>query len=106
MNPSSAYIFWHFGIFIVLVGICGIYCLLATLSLVRAIIGIEILMKAVTLLLILAGYLTGYTAFMQSLVITLIVIEVTVMVVAAGIILWVFRHHQTIDPHALMDMKG
>lgn len=106
MDVDTAHIFWHFSIFIILIGICGIYCLLATFNLVRAIIGVEILIKAATLLIILAGYITEQTALAQSLVITLIVIEVAIMVVAGGIILWVFRHHNTIDPRKLMNMKG
>ena len=106
MDVNIAYIFWYFSIFIILVGICGIYCLLATFNLIRAIIGVEILIKAATLLIILAGYITKQTALAQSLVITLIVIEVAIMVVAGGIILWAFRHHKTIDPRKLMNMKG
>ena len=106
MDVNIAYIFWYFSIFIILVGICGIYCLLVTFNLIRAIIGVEILIKAATLLIILAGYVTKQTALAQSLVITLIVIEVAIMVVAGGIILWAFRHHKTIDPRKLMNMKG
>lgn len=106
MDVNMAYIFWHFSIFIILVGICGIYCLLVTFNLIRAIIGVEILIKAATLLIILAGYVTKQTALAQSLVITLIVIEVAMMVVAGGIILWTFRHHKTIDPRKLRNMKG
>jgi multisubunit Na+/H+ antiporter MnhC subunit len=79
---------------------------LVTFNLIRVIIGVEILIKAATLLIILAGYVTKQTALAQSLVITLIVIEVAIMVVAGGIILWTFRHHKTIDPRKLMNMKG
>lgn len=106
MNPDLAQVFRHFSIFIILIGICGIYCVVVTFNLIRAIIGVEILIKAVTLLIIVAGYLTQQTALAQSLVITLIVIEVAIMVVAGGMILWAFRHYNTIDPRKLMNMKG
>ncbi len=107
MSAELLQIFGTFGVFIVLMIIIGIYCILATSNLVRAIIGIEILIKAVTLLLILAGYITKQTALIQSLVITLIVIEVAIMVVAGGVILCVFRQHKTIDDSSkLTNLKG
>ncbi len=106
MRADLAHVFWYFSIFIILVAISGIYCILVTFNLVRAILGVEILIKAATLLIILSGYATGQTALAQSLVITLIVIEVAIMVVAGGIILCAFRHHKTIDPRKLMNMKG
>ena len=106
MNANLAQVFWYFSIFIILIGICGIYCILATFNLVRAIIGVEILIKAVTLLIILAGYITKQTALAQSLVITLIVIEVAIMVVAGGVILSAFRHYKTIDTRKLTNLRG
>jgi multisubunit Na+/H+ antiporter MnhC subunit len=73
---------------------------------VRAMIGLELLIKAATLLIILAGYLCGRSALAQAIVITLIVIEIVVMVVAGGIILWAFRHNESIDPRKLSNLKG
>ncbi len=106
MSTDPAYIFWIFSIFILLMAVSGIYCILATLNLVRAIIGVEILIKAATLLIIVAGYITRQTALAQSIVITLIVLEVAIMVVAGGLILCVFRQYKEIDPRKLMNMKG
>jgi len=106
MDINTANIFWHCSIFIILVDICGIYCLLVTFNIIRAIIGVEILIKSTTLLIILAGYITKQTALAQSMVITLIVIEVAIMVVAGGIALWAFRHNNTIDPRRLSNLKG
>jgi multisubunit Na+/H+ antiporter MnhC subunit len=107
MSADLAHLFWYFSIFIILVAISGIYCILATFNLVRAILGVEILIKAATLLIILSGYVTKQTAIAQSMVITLIVIEVAIMVVAGGVVLSLFRHYKTIaDPKKLMNMKG
>lgn len=106
MSPDLAQLFWYFSIFVILISICGIYCIFVTFNLVRAILGIEILIKAATLLIILAGYVTNQTGLAQSLVITLIVLEVAIMVVAGGIVLSAFRHYDTIDPRKLMNMKG
>ncbi|MCX5716541.1 MAG: NADH-quinone oxidoreductase subunit K [Candidatus Omnitrophica bacterium] len=106
MNETAMQAFWFFGIFISLLFIIGVYCILATFNLLRALIGVEVLIKGATLLIILAGYLTGNTALAQAFVITLIVIEVVVMVVAGGVILWVFRHNGAIDARKLTDLKG
>jgi NADH:ubiquinone oxidoreductase subunit K len=106
MIADSALLFRYFGIFVVLTAICGAYCIVATLNLIRAFIGVELLIKAATLLIILAGYVTGNTALAQSLVITLIVVEVALMVVVGGVVLCAFRHHKTIDSRKLTEMKG
>jgi multisubunit Na+/H+ antiporter MnhC subunit len=69
-------------------------------------IGLELLFKAVTLLLILSGYITNQIALMQSLVITIIVIEVVVIAIAGGIILRVHQHTDSIDAGNLQNLKG
>lgn len=94
------------AIFIVLLFACGAYCLLVTRNMIRAIIGIELLIKAVTLLIILAGNMTGRAALAQSLVITVIVIEVVVTATAAGLALWVFRRTGSLDTRSLNNLKG
>ncbi len=91
---------------IALVGIAGLYYLLVTTNLIRALIGVELMMKAVTLSLILAGRLTGHVGLAQSLVITLIVVEVVVMVVAVGLILLVHRHTNRLNARELNNIKG
>ena len=106
MNGDTAFIFWFFNIFIILLSIACAYCILMTFNLIRALLGLEILIKASTLLIILAGYLTHQTGLAQALVITLIVIEVVIMVVAGGIILCLFRYYGTIDTRKLNQLKG
>jgi NADH:ubiquinone oxidoreductase subunit K len=91
---------------IALVSIAGLYYLLVTTNLIRALIGVELMMKAVTLGLILAGRLTGHVGLAQSLVITLIVVEVVVMVVAVGLILLVHRHTNRLNARELNNIKG
>lgn len=91
---------------IILVATAGLYYLLVTTNLIRALIGVELMTKAVTLGLILAGRLTGHVGLAQSLVITLIVVEVVVMVVAVGLILLVHRHTNTVDARELRNIKG
>lgn len=106
MYVETFYTAWPFVICIVMLFIIGIYCILATLNLIRALIGIEILIKGVTLLLVLVGWQTGYTALAQSLVLTLIVIEVVIMTVAVGVVLGIYNHHKSLDARNIRNLKG
>ena len=99
-------LFLNYGFFIIMLFIAGLYCILVTRNLVRVLIGLELLTKGVTLLLILGGYMTGRTALAQCLVITLIVIEVVIMAVMAGIILSIYRHTGSLDASNLRSLKG
>jgi NADH-quinone oxidoreductase subunit K len=106
MSGDTALVLRLSIIFIPLLLVTGFYCILATRNLIRALIGLEILTKAVTLLIIVAGYVTGRLALAQTLVITLIVFEVVVMVVAAGLIVNVFKHFDSLDVRNLRNLKG
>jgi NADH:ubiquinone oxidoreductase subunit K len=103
---DSSQLFWLFSIGISLVLIAGMFYLLATLNLIRALIGLELLTKGVTLLIVVVGAVTKHTAMAQAMAITLIIIEVAVIVVAAGIILAVYRQNESIDIRMLRNIKG
>jgi NADH:ubiquinone oxidoreductase subunit K len=98
-------LFWMFCVASILVFIIGMYCILVTANLIRAIIGMEILTKAVTLFLILAGYVTGRTGLAQAFAITLIIIEVVIIAVAVGISLCAFKHNKSIHATFLRNIK-
>ena len=106
MNNEALQLFWSFGPFVVLLSVIGIYCILVTYNLLRALIGVEILIKAITLLIVVVGYVTGHTALAQALVITLIVIEVVVIAVAVGVVLGLHRHNDSLDIRKLRNLKG
>jgi len=93
-------------IFIILLSVTALYCILFSRNLVRMLIGLELLIKAVTLLIALAGYITGHMALAQSMIITLIVIEVVVIAVASGIVIGAHRHNQSLDVRTLRNLKG
>lgn len=84
----------------------GLYCILATRNLIRILIGIELLTKAVTLLLVTAGAVTGRMAMAQALIITLIVMEVVAIVVAAGIVVGAYRETGAVTTEGLHELKG
>ncbi len=106
MSGESWQVFSVFGFFITLLFVCGLYCILVTRNLIRAILGLELLIKAVTLLLIVTGYAGGKSALGQALVITVIVIEVVLAAVAGGIALRIFRHNGNLDVRELNKLKG
>ena len=99
-------IFQFFGVAAVLVMIIGFYSILVSQNLIRTLIGLEILTKSVTLLIIVAGYLRDQIALAQALAITLIIIEVALTVVAVGVVLCVFRRDNAIDAANLRNLKG
>jgi multisubunit Na+/H+ antiporter MnhC subunit len=106
MSIELSQFFWLFCVAIALVMIAGFYCLLLTFNLIRALIGLELLTKGMTLFIILAGYVTGHTGLAQAMAITLIVIEVVVIVVAVGVVLGVFGHTRSIDARLIRNIKG
>ena len=106
MISNMSQFFLYFCVFVFLLFVIGIYYIMMTKNLVRVIIGLEILTKGVTLLIILAGYLTGKTGTAQALAITLIVIEVVVMAVAAGIIVSVHNNNNSLDVDNLRNLRG
>jgi len=86
--------------------ITGLYLLARTHNMIRIIIAVEIVMKAITLLLIFAGYLNGNFALAQTFVVTMIVIEVIVAVVAAGIAINIFRINGDMNVGKLNKLNG
>lgn len=106
MNSAAGTTFWFYGSAAVMLFIAGFFCVLATRNLIRTLIGIELLMKAVTLLLAASGYISAHTVLVQALVITMIVIEVVAIAVAAGIVIGVHRQHGTLDTRKLRNLKG
>lgn len=106
MSGDSWQVFCAFGFFIVLLFISGMYCLLVSRNMIRAIIGLELLIKAVTLLFVVVGYVTDRMALAQAFVITIIVIEVVIAAIGGGIALRVFRHNENLDVRQLTRLKG
>jgi len=106
MSLDGINLFWPVSLFVVMLSVIGIYCILITRDLIRALIGIEILIKAVTLLLIAVGYISGHVALMQALVITLIVIEAVMITVAIGVVLGLHSKNNSLDVRKIRNLKG
>ena len=106
MNTISLNLFLFYGVFIILLLIAGFYCILATINLIRILLGLELITKAVTLAIIVVGYITGNIALAQSLVIIVIVIEVFVIAVAAAIIIRIYKLTDSLDVRNIRSLQG
>ncbi len=84
----------------------GLYCIFASHNLIRVVVGIEMLTKAVTLMLSLAGALTGRMATAEAFIITLIVMEVVAIAVATGLVVGIFKHHGSARTKFIRVLKG
>jgi multisubunit Na+/H+ antiporter MnhC subunit len=91
---------------VALLFLVGLYCLIASRNLVRAVIGMVLMTKACTMLLVVAGNLTGRIALAQALVITAIIVEVVVVAVAVAIVLHIYQHNKSLDTTLLRNLKG
>lgn len=84
----------------------GLYALLAKRNLIRLFIGIEVIGKGVTLLLLATGFVRDNILLAQALVVTYIVIEVSLVATALAIIINVYRHTKSLDIRKLAKLKG
>ncbi len=106
MTEEAVELLWVFGLGVVLTLVVGFYSLLTTRNLIRALIGLEVLTKGVTLLIVVAGHVVGRMGLAQALAITLIVVEVAVIVAAISIVLCVHRSAGDVDASRLRNVKG
>jgi NADH:ubiquinone oxidoreductase subunit K len=83
----------------------GFYGLVVTRNLIRVVIAIEVLAKGATLLMILAGAYIGDMQQAQVFAVAMIVIEVVVTAVAAGIIIGVFNNSGSLDTKNISRQK-
>ena len=94
------------AVFVIMLLVTGFYYLLLTRNLVRILIGLEFLTKAVTLAIIVAGYATGNTALAQSFAILVITIEVFVIAVAAGMVIRIYKKTDSLNVKNITELKG
>jgi len=106
MDSQLISLFLSFGLFASLLFIIGFFCILVSFNLVRVLIGVELLIKAVTLIIVAAGYVSGHVQLAQSLIITMIVIEAVIMTIAVGIVVGIHRKTNSLDVRNIRNLKG
>jgi NADH-quinone oxidoreductase subunit K len=93
-------------IFVGLLFFIGLYCLLTSQNMIKLLIGLEIMAKSVVLSFITAGYVRGETFLSQSLVITFIVIEISLVAVALALVINTYRNTESLDIRNLSKLRG
>ena len=84
----------------------GIYCLLTMRNIIKLFIGIEVIAKGITLALIATGFDKNNIMISQSLAITFIVVEVSVVATALAIIINIYHHTKSLDIRKLTKLRG
>jgi NADH-quinone oxidoreductase subunit K len=89
-----------------LVFMLGIYILLSHRNLLRLIIGVEVMAKGVTLVLLAAGVARQGIAVIQSLLVTFIIVETILAAVMLALAVIVDRIYGSLDIKLLSRLKG
>ena len=84
----------------------GLYLLLSHRNLIRIILGVEVLSKGITLILLAAGQARGAIPFIQSLVVTFIIVETVLAAVMLGLIVLVYKTHGSLDIRLLSKLMA
>ena len=90
----------------ILMIIAGVFCIARSYHMLRILIGIEIAMKAATLLIALAGYVNGNFVLAEVMIVTIICVEVVMMITAAGITINLYRTYGSLDIRNLKQLHG
>lgn len=92
--------------FVLIIFFVGLYTLLTNRNLIKIIIGIEILAKAVTLNLIWAGHFQNRIALGEALTILVIAIDAVVLAILMSLAVASHKHYGTVDVDAMTRLKG
>jgi NADH:ubiquinone oxidoreductase subunit K len=100
-NAWVIYLVFAAGLFFL-----GLYCLLTMRNLIKLFIGIEVVGKGVSLALLATGWARQSIFLAQSLVVTYIVIEVSLVATALAVIINLYRTNQSLDIRKLTRLRG
>jgi len=84
----------------------GLYALLTMRNVIKLFIGIEIVSKAVSLALVGTGFARSHILLAQSLVITFIVVEVSLVATALALIINIYKKTGSLDVRKLTKLRG
>ena len=101
LTPLNAVLFG-----IVLLLVVGFYGLLITRNLIKIVLVLQILVKAVVVALVLGGKASGNLGLGQSLAATVIVADTVVAVVALALAVQVRRRVGTLDLAKISSLRG
>ena len=101
LNPLNVVLF-----VVVLLLAVGFYGLLITRNLIKIVLVLQILVKAVVIALVLAGKASGNLGLGQSIAATVIVADTVVAVVALALAVQIRRHADTLDLTKISTLRG
>ena len=84
----------------------GCFELIRTHHMLKIIIALELAIKAVSMFLALGGWLNGNMPVAESLIVSVIVLEVVVATVLSGIAISIYHKHGNMDIRSLKNLKG
>ncbi len=84
----------------------GLYALLIVRNLIKIVVALQIMAKAVILAMVVAGRASGQPALGQSLAATVIVADTALAIIGLGIATQVRRRTGTLDLRALARLRG
>lgn len=100
---SEVYGLFFFGLLTVMV---GVYLLLGYRNLIRIMLGVEVISKGTTMILLGAGLHQGRPDFIQVLIVTFIIVEAILAAVMLGIVIVSHKIHVTLDIRRQSKLKG
>ncbi|HVN53238.1 MAG TPA: NADH-quinone oxidoreductase subunit K [Anaerolineaceae bacterium] len=83
----------------------GLYALLITRNLIKIVVALQILVKAILLAIIMAGKVQGNMALAQSMALTVIVADTIVAVLGLALAVQIRRQLGTLDVQALSTLR-
>jgi NADH-quinone oxidoreductase subunit K len=92
--------------FVLLFLFIGIYALLFSKNMIRILIGLEIMVKGLTLALVSSAQETSSVALGQTLFITMLLIEVVVAVIVLAFVVNVYENTESLDVGKLTRLRG
>ena len=84
----------------------GCFELIRTRHMLKIIIALELAIKAVSMFIVLGGWLNGNMPVAESFVVSVIVIEVVVATVLSGIAISIYHKYGNMDIRSLRNLKG
>ncbi len=91
------------GVALVLI---GLYATITRTNLLQVVIGLAIMSRGVSLVLILGGVQTKAMAAAQSVVVTAILIEAVTVAIALSLVVAAYHHNKSLSITALRRLKG
>ncbi len=100
---NEVYGLFFFGLLTVMV---GVYLLLGYRNLIRIMLGVEVISKGLSMILLGAGLHQGDPNFIQALIVIFIVVEAILAAVMLGIVIISHKFHVTLDIRRQSKLKG